>query len=150
MQTDPKAVTRYLHDHIPITRHLGVTVEQYDGRTLLLAAPLEPNLNHRETAFGGSIASLAILACWSLVHLRLTEEEIVCRLVIQNSSLDFLAPAEDDFQARCTLPDDGEWEKFKRALTKKRKARLRLRSEVLVASKIVAVHDGAYVASIQT
>ena len=43
-----------LHDDIPLTREMGLTVAAWDGRQLRLAAPLAPNLNHKCTAFGGS------------------------------------------------------------------------------------------------
>ena len=63
-------ITRYLHDHIPITRSLGARVEHADGQSVRLWAPLAQNLNHRDTAFGGSLSSLAILSGWVLLYLR--------------------------------------------------------------------------------
>ena len=39
--------------------------------TVVIEAPLAPNINHRKTVFGGSASALGILAAWSLVHLRL-------------------------------------------------------------------------------
>ncbi|WP_436054037.1 YiiD C-terminal domain-containing protein [Phenylobacterium sp. LjRoot225] len=38
----------------------------------ILRAPLEPNINHRETAFGGSVSALAILSDASLWNCRRT------------------------------------------------------------------------------
>jgi len=43
---------------MPITRAMGVRVEDYGGRRLVLSAPLEANFNHLGTAFGGSLNAL--------------------------------------------------------------------------------------------
>jgi len=69
-------ITAYLHQHIPLSQHLGAAVEAYDGASLRLGAPLAPNLNHRSTAFGGSLSALAILSGWTLLHLNLRERAI--------------------------------------------------------------------------
>ena len=50
-------ITAYLHAHIPVTRSLGAAAVRWDGATLGLRAPLAPNLNHRGTAFGGSMSA---------------------------------------------------------------------------------------------
>ena len=52
----------YLHEHIPLSKAMGATVLKVDLSGVVLSAPLEPNINHRETVFGGSASSLAILA----------------------------------------------------------------------------------------
>lgn len=51
-----------LHGKIPITRVMGVRVEGYDERRLVLSAPLDTNVNHLGTAFGGSLNALAVLS----------------------------------------------------------------------------------------
>jgi thioesterase domain-containing protein len=38
-----------LHARIPITRAMGVKVEDYDGERLVLSAPLAANVNHLGT-----------------------------------------------------------------------------------------------------
>lgn len=73
MLIDPATVEHYLHEHIPITRAMGLKVTAYDGDSVRLWAPLEPNLNHRNTAFGGSLSTLGILAGWSLLHVKMQE-----------------------------------------------------------------------------
>jgi hypothetical protein len=41
MLIDPATVERYLHEHIPITRAMGLKVTGYDGNRVRLWAPLE-------------------------------------------------------------------------------------------------------------
>ncbi len=141
-------VTAYLHDHIPITSHLGATVESYDGEKVVISAPLKQNLNHRNTAFGGSISALGILAGWTLLYLRLKENDIKNRLVVQKSSFDFLNPVDSDFKAICTLPKPEYWKKFLRTLKKYGRARITVHSTIEDSSGTGGNHDGVYVAVI--
>ena len=139
-------ITSYLHEHIPLTSHLGAVVESYDGTTVCLWAPLAPNLNHRNTAFGGSISALGILSGWTLIFLKLRETGIRNRLVIQKSSFDFKDPIDNDFNATCTLPDLKTWEKFIQTLTRHGRARITVRSRIENSSGIGGTHTGVYVA----
>lgn len=145
--TDPVKIAQdYLNEHIPITRHLGVTVVSFDGSSILLAAPLAPNINHQGTGFGGSLASVAMLAGWTLLHLKLKAENISSRLVIQKSVMDFTAPVTADFEAQCRLPGREEWELFREVLIRKGKARLILQTEILNGDSIAGKHTGTFVA----
>ncbi len=139
--------TRYLHDHIPLTRHLGAVVEAYDRTSVRLAAPLAPNLNHRSTAFGGSLSALAILAGWTLLHLALRERGIEARLVIQRSEVDFDEPVGGDFTATASLPGSADWERFLATLARRRKARVRVRGAIHSQSGVGGTYEGVYVAA---
>jgi thioesterase domain-containing protein len=138
--------TRYLHEHIPLTRHLGAVVEAWDGATVRLGAPLAPNLNHRSTAFGGSLSALAILSGWALVHLALRERGIEARVVIQRTELDFVEPVDGDFTATSALPPAKDWERFLKTLERHRRARITVASTLRWPSGVGGEHRGTYVA----
>jgi thioesterase domain-containing protein len=138
--------TQYLHDHIPITRHLGAVAEAYDGSSLRLAAPLAPNINHRATAFGGSMSALAILAGWALLHLNLRDRGIEARLVIQRSELDFEEPVDGDFTATAALPPDADWERFLKTFERRGRARVRVCGTIQFAAGTGGSYEGTYVA----
>ena len=140
-----KDVTAYLHDHIPLTKHMDVSVIGYDAQSVRLSAPLEPNLNHRNTAFGGSLSTLGILAGWTLLHLRLQEAGIANRLVIQKSEMDFKRPAMSTLEAVCSQTDLAEWDRFKRMIVEKEKSRMTLVSEIYSDGELVAVNEGVFV-----
>lgn len=146
MNRTPDQVTEYLHEHIPVTRQMGIRVVVLDETSLRIAAPLDPNRNHRDTAFAGSITTVAVLAGWTLLYLKLADERFDGRLVIQKSSVDFLVPVEGDFEAVSTIPSEREWRRFKSKLSRKGKARITLRSVLLCDTRTVAVHEGRYVA----
>jgi thioesterase domain-containing protein len=140
-------ITAFVHARIPSTSGLGARVELYDGASLRLAAPLAPNVNHRGTAFGGSLSALAILSGWLLLHLQLRERGIAARLVIQRSALDFQAPVDGDFTATAALPAPGVWDRFLRTLDRHRSARVAVPSTLASASGPGGRHEGTFVAT---
>lgn len=144
-QKELDGVTVYLHDHIPMTLHMGVVVTAYDEHAVRLTAPLEPNLNHRNTAFGGSLSTLGIMAGWTFLHLRLQDAGIANRLVIQKSAMDFKRPAMGALEAVCSFTDEAEWARFTRMILEKEKSRLTLISEIYSEGELVAVNEGLFV-----
>src|SRR5688572_1120434 len=109
-----------------MSRSMGVTVARLDAEGLELAAPLAPNLNHKRTAFGGSLYSLAVLAAWGTVRRLLAEAGIKAHVVIGEGSLSYLKPVAGEFRAACAAPAEDEAERFRAALSRKGKARISL------------------------
>ena len=137
---------RYLHDHIPLSRALAVRVAHVGPEFVRLSAPLAPNLNHRRTAFGGSVASLAILAGWSWLLARLADRGPVPRLVIQEQTVEYLTPIDAGFEATCAAPTEAAWRRFARALDERGRGRLELAAEVTCEGRLAARFRGLYVA----
>jgi len=140
-------ITAFVHARIPSTATLGARVVHHDGATLGLAAPLAPNVNHRGTAFGGSLSALAILSGWLLLHLQLRERGVSARLVIQRSAFDYQAPVDGDFTATAALPAPGAWDRFLRTLERHRSARVTVPSTIASASGVGGRHEGTFVAT---
>lgn len=124
---------------------MGTQVRSADEGGVVLEAPLEPNLNHRATAFGGSVAAQAILAGWALVHLSLEREGLSARTVIQKSDVAYLEPVHHDFQAHALPVSPDAWGRFRRTLARFRRARLRVTVEVRTGRAVVARLAGDYV-----
>lgn len=135
----------YLHRRIPLSAAMGAIVAEADPATVRLVAPLEANLNHRSTAFGGSVATLAILAGWAMVHLRLRSEGITAYTVIQRSRVEYLEAIEGAFEARATAPSESRWLRFRAMLDRWGRGRVRIRVEVRWGGTLAAVLDGDYV-----
>ena len=140
-------VERYLHDHIPITQAMAITVVRADTGGVELAAPLGANINHRSTVFGGSAISVAILAGWTLVHLWTLELDRLgrYRVVISRTAMDYLAPIQGDFSASCTPPAD-TFDRFTRALERRRRGAVDLTARVTADGLDAASFSGSYVA----
>src|SRR4051794_1861633 len=98
-------VTTFLHHEIPIIRAMGIQLVGWDGVTVTVAAPLAPNQNHADTAFGGSIATVGIVAGYSLLHLIFLERQLSTRILIQKSSTEYLRPIDEDMTALATVPE---------------------------------------------
>ena len=146
MNADPKSITLYLHQHIPITAHMQVGVRAVDMTGVRLGAPLAPNINHRQIAFGGSAAALATLSCWTLIHLYLVEQPFASSLVVRRSQMDYEAPIDADFEAFCPTPTTDMWARFIRFLAQQGKSRIKLTADVLCRKNRAARFSGEFVA----
>jgi len=130
---------------IPITRNLGITVESYNDDGLTLKAPLQQNINHKSTAFAGSLNALLTLAGWGLLWLILKERGLHVQIVIQESMSNYLRPVTHDFSARCHKPDPAYIARLETTLRKKGKARLELQSEIREGDIVAVTFSGRYV-----
>lgn len=142
--TPAAALEHILHNEIPISKAMGVRVAGYDGTSLDLAAPLAPNINHKSTAFGGSLYSLAVLCGWGLLHLKLAEAKLHKHIVIQESSIRYLHPVGQDLHAECRL-DDTAFKHFLRTLNKHGRARLSLAVTITHGNRPAVEFSGRYV-----
>ena len=146
MDFNSKTVEEYLHNHIPISKAMGITVVNIEPNMLVLKAPITLNINHRETVFGGSASAVAILSAWSLIHTKLLEEGIQSRLVIQKNTMQYIKPIENDFTATCTIDDSKVWERFIKILKRKGISRINLKAFLTCKDEVVADFTGDYVA----
>ena len=62
-----------MRSQVPLIAHMGVDLVSWDGATVMVEAPLAPNLNTHGTAFGGSLYNVAAMTGWSAVHLTLMD-----------------------------------------------------------------------------
>jgi len=147
---DTKYIQDYLYEHIPLSKAMEVEAVEASNSKVILKAPLPPNINHRDTVFGGSASTLCILSAWALVHFRLQSEGFTCRVVIQKNTMTFDKPILSEFEASCTLDEQEKWEKFTTILSKKGKSRILLSSSLVCKGEKVGSSEGAFVAIVTT
>ncbi|MGB8355903.1 MAG: YiiD C-terminal domain-containing protein [Chthoniobacteraceae bacterium] len=135
---------QFLHQQIPLSRAMGVNVEGYDGKQLVLTAPLPLNHNHLGTAFGGSLSAIATLAGYALLWLELDDRE--CHIVISKSSISFRRPVEGIIRAVCHRPGDAALAGFKKKFALKGKAQIRLTVTIGEEGRTAVDFEGIYVA----
>ena len=143
---DAGELETYLRERIPLSRAMQVRVVEIGAEHLRVAAPLAPNINHRETVFGGSAAATAMLAAWGLLYVRLRREQRPARLVIQRCVMEFLQPIGADFDAVSTLDVDEDWQRFLAGLERKGRARIAVRVQLECAHQRVGEFTGEFVA----
>ncbi|MBS0310782.1 MAG: YiiD C-terminal domain-containing protein [Proteobacteria bacterium] len=142
----PNELEHYLHQHIPLSQAMHVSVVSVRPEDVVLSAPLPPNINHRGTVFGGSASAIAILAAWSLLHARLHDEGIDSRLVIQRNTMHYERPIDGSFTARSFLSDPLAWSVFTRTLRRRGRARIAVSCVLEYAGRPVGQLDGLFVA----
>jgi thioesterase domain-containing protein len=146
MDMNLMAVEQYLHEHIPLSKAMAVSVTSIDDNGVILSAPLLPNINHRSTAFGGSLSAVTILSAWTFVHVRLQTFSIPCQIVIQSSNINYLKPIESDFQAHCLTPSLENWNRFVKTFSTRGKGRIVLDAEIYSEGLLAGKFQGEYVA----
>lgn len=144
----PQALQDYLHGHIPLSKAMAVEVRTASPQGVCLAAPLAPNINHRDTVFGGSASAVAILSAWALLHMSLLDAGIKARLVIQKNSMSYDLPMPGDFSAEAAAPAPGNWQRFLTTLQRHKRARISIKSILSCAGQKVGEFDGDFVAVI--
>ena len=136
----------YLHEHIPLSRAMQVAVHAVDPAGITLGAPLAPNINHRDTVFGGSASAVAILSAWALLHTRLAGQGLSSRLVIQRNTMHYDQPIAGAFTARSFIEGDEAWAGFARMLARKGRARIRVGSVLEAQGQVAGRLEGEFVA----
>lgn len=139
-----QATERFLHEQIPLTRAMGVTMERFDDERLVLSAPLEPNHNHLGTAFGGSLSAIATLAGYSLLWLELGDRD--SHIVIKSSSLKYLHPVRSEIRAVCGRIDATNLARFREKFARTGKAGISLRVAIVENERTCVEFEGLFVA----
>jgi thioesterase domain-containing protein len=139
-------LTSYLHDTIPAAKALEIRVTGIESGRVELRAPFGPNRNDHGSAFGGSVAALAILAGWTRLHVLLRERGVDAGSVIRKSALEYLSPADAELVAETQPLEERAVQRFFRSLGRFGKGRLEVVTEVRANGTLVASHRGDYAA----
>lgn len=146
----PGELEHYLHAHLPLTRAMQVSVIGIGPQSIVLGAPLSPNINHHATVFGGSASTLAITAAWSLVRVLLKTAGIAGDLVIQRNTMEYELPMVGAFTARAFLADSEAWPLFMRMLLRKGRARIKVSALLEYQGQIAGRFEGEFVALVKS
>jgi len=98
-----KRLQRSLYDDIPLVHALALQVRIATPLRVVFSAPLAPNINDKGCAFGGSLASLLTLACWSLLRVHTWELDWPADIYVHTSKLLYTAPIWSDFEVVASL-----------------------------------------------
>lgn len=139
----------YFHSEIPITAAMGLEVRHLRHGSIRLSAPLAPNVNDKHTAFGGSLASLATLAGWGLLHCELLRLGHRADVMIQKSEFLYYHPVRVELAAYCDLPDPEHWRRFTGQLARKGRARVAVTSWIAGPQGAALTMEGRYVAMLR-
>ncbi len=110
-----------------------------------IEAPVEPNHNHLQTAFGGSINAIATLAGYTLLWLELRDR--AANLVVRESSIRFMRPIREMIQAVCVPVAAESLSAFNERLIRDGKAQLRVGVRLEEHGELAAEFRGTFVAT---
>ncbi len=128
----------YLFEQIPLARQLGARVNALSDKFAVITAPLEPNRNHMQTAFGGSLQCLLILAAYAWLYNLMKLNAKTCHLILQKCEVEFLKPVSEEIFAKCFAPTDTLLRQFLTTYDKKGMARLELKASIGDKCKMTA------------
>lgn len=142
----PAEINLHLHTQIPITRTMGIEILDICASNVRSTAPLEANINHQESAFGGSIATLGIVTGFVIVWANLKLNELEAELVIQHSETEFSKPALGKMVAESRSLSEAAMVEFISSLERTGKAQMQVTSDIFSEGKLVATNRGTFVA----
>ncbi|MEK6269879.1 MAG: thioesterase domain-containing protein [Planctomycetales bacterium] len=139
-------INQHLHQQIPMTRQMGILVQSFSTEGVIATAPLEVNINHQQSVFGGSIAALGIVTGFVAIWGNLKLRAIPAELVIQHSETDFSKPGLGDMEARSRKISDTALKSFTTSLASVGRARILVTSDIFSGGKLIASNTGTFVA----
>jgi len=132
---------------MPPVAAMGIAVRDFADGGLRLEAPLALNVNDKDNAFGGSLASLMTLAGWGWLSLQLDLAGAQADIYVADSQLRYLTPVYEILRAEAAPEAPAEWPGFLAALRQRGKARLTMAACVRLASgQPAATFTGRFVA----
>ncbi|MFT5561037.1 MAG: thioesterase domain-containing protein [Candidatus Azotimanducaceae bacterium] len=132
-----------LYNFIPISKHMGINADSYDGERLVLSAPLANNINHQLSAFGGSLFSVSALAGWSILQLKLAEMKVEANTVIAGGDVSYSHPVFETLHCEIELPD--AYPAFRDKFLETGKASILLTSNIMLDGQSAMAFSGKYV-----
>jgi thioesterase domain-containing protein len=126
----PAELEKFLHAKIPLTAAMGIRVIETGPRQLVLEAPLEPNVNHLGSVFGGALHTLPTLACYAALWTLLVEGGVDGHVIVKKSHAHYRQPVRGTFRAVCQRPPPDIARDFVDDLRRFKKARMDLESLV--------------------
>ncbi|GAB3375033.1 thioesterase domain-containing protein [Spongiibacter taiwanensis] len=134
---------RQTRQAIPLLQSMDLRFTEFGDHRLRVDMPLAPNINDKQTGFGGSIAALATAAGWAIVSLMLKSRPHRYDVMVTESHMRYLAPATCNFYAIANVSDSA-MATFNQVLDEQRQGRITLQVMVEQDGKQVAVYTGTY------
>ncbi|QDK38224.1 YiiD C-terminal domain-containing protein [Bdellovibrio sp. NC01] len=98
MEVKGQELEAILRDKIKLYEHLGIEVVEITSSKVHFRVSLEKNLNHKGTAFGGSLYATGVMSAYALVLAGLKHYHInTDNIVIAKGEISYYRPVDTDF-----------------------------------------------------
>ncbi len=135
----------YLHTNIPITKSMGLKVEELSREKVQLSAPLDNNRNHVGSVFGGSIDSLFFTTGWAFLKLLIEEFNPEPKIIGSKGEVEFYKPVKEEFYTNLIIPENSQIESFLECYKANLKAKITLTAVIEKQGITYASFQGTYV-----
>ena len=139
-----KRLTEFFVAHVPLTQFMELDVDSYDGQQLTLKAPLEPNINDKQTAFGGSLFNACVMTCWGFAYLKTLEAKLDGNQVVVSGNIKYKRPVTGEIKATCTTPGEEAEHHFIDGFERHGKGKIELKATVMCEGKVAVEFEGTY------
>ena len=99
-----KTLCETWHNTIPVSKFMGITPVLFNGDSLKVTAPIEPNINLHHTMFAGSIYTLMTLTGWGMVWLQQQLSLAHGDIVLADAKVRYLKPVTKQPYAKVIWP----------------------------------------------
>ncbi|CAA0091254.1 Uncharacterised protein [BD1-7 clade bacterium] len=138
-------LSEFVNENLPLMVNMGVSVESYDSKELVIQAPLSLNHNDKGTGFGGSLYCLCVMDAIGLAFMKCFEHGIDPDLVVGRAEIEYKAPVNSkNIQARSVSPDDKQWDEFFRDYEEFGKAAISLESHIHENGSVAVTFRGRF------
>ena len=136
---------QYIETNIPVTKAMGMTIKTLSRDEVTLSAPIKENINHRGSAFGGSIDSVFLTTGWAFIRFLIDHYQPTPIIVGSRGSTNFQKPVLKDFESNLVMPSDKEVNTFLDTFDRFGKARITLKATITEDGETCASFEGDYV-----
>ena len=141
-----KELQNKLYTEIPLTKMMEIKIQDYNEQELITTAPLNPNINDKGTAFGGSLSTITIISAWSLCWLISKELGFDSNnIVIIKNETSFKKPVTKDIVCYTEKPSFEEIKLLKQKLETKKSASIKIESKIIEDGQTCVDFLGYYV-----
>jgi thioesterase domain-containing protein len=110
MTIDVQAFQAFLYAEIPMVEYMQLKLLDINPNQLTASAPIGPNINDKQTVFGGSSAALMTICGWSLIKSQLEQAGLHNDVVIHQAQTRWLQAQTDDLKITARLSEGVDWE----------------------------------------
>lgn len=135
----------YIYTNIPVTKAMGMTIKELSREAVVLGASIRENINHRGSAFGGSIDSLFLTTGWAFIRFLIDHYTPTPIIVGSRGETNFQKPVLQDFESALEIPTDSAVEEFLNTFERFGKARITLKATIKQNDQLCASFTGDYV-----
>lgn len=147
MEVNGQEIDFILRDKIKLYEHLGIQVVEINSHRTHFHVSLAKNLNHKGTAFGGSIYAAGVMAAYALVLAGLKNYQISTEnIVISKGEISYLRPVDTDFEVVASFSSQESEQSFYEELKTHKRVKGSVRVQILgEGGSLKALLSGVFV-----